>query len=78
MKTLNVVLRRVLPSPLGRGVREFMLLAFAGRTTPMLGLRRAGREIGLKFPAGRLPTLDEVTELARRNCFGVVRLSGKT
>lgn len=143
VKTLNVVLRRVLPSPLGRGVREFMLLAFAGRrtgrayrvpvtahrdaaglfaltpagwqvnfrggadvsvthlgrTTPMrgllvedeaavartyltriteLGLRRAGREIGLKFPAGRLPTLDEVTELARREHFGVVRLSGDT
>ncbi len=52
-----------------------MLLAFAGRTTRLLGLRRAGREIGLKFPAGRLPT---VTEPARREHFGVVRSSGKT
>jgi hypothetical protein len=42
-----------------------------------LGLRRAGREIGRRFPAGRLPTLAEVTELARREHFGVVRLSGK-
>ena len=143
VKTLNVVLRRVLPSPLGRRVGEFMLLAFtgrrsgqhyrfpvtahrdadglyaltpavwkanfrggadvdvtfAGRTTPMrgelvedeatvartyldriteLGLRRAGREIGLRFPAGRLPTLDEVADLARREHFGVVRLSVRT
>jgi hypothetical protein len=140
VKTLNVVLRTVLPSPLGRGVGEFMLLAFAGRrtgrhyrvpvtahrdadglcaltpagwrlnfrggadadvtfagrTTPMrgvlvedvtevakiysdriteLGMRRAARTIGLKFPLGRLPTLDEVAELARREHFGVVRLS---
>ena len=143
VKTLNVVLRRVLPSPLGRGVGEFMLLAFtgrrtgrhyrvpvtahrdagglcaltpagwrlnfrggadvdvtfAGRTTPMrgvlvegeaevariyldrmteLGMRRAARMIGLKFPAGRLPTLDEVVELVRREHFGVVRLSVRT
>ncbi|HEY3468665.1 MAG TPA: hypothetical protein VGL47_26285 [Amycolatopsis sp.] len=143
VKTLSAVLRRVLPSPLGRGVGEFMLLAFAGRrtgrryrlpvtahrdadglfaltpagwkanfrggadvdvtfagrTSPMrgvlveddavtartyldriteLGMRRAGRLIGLKFPLGRLPTLAEVTELARREHFGVVRLSGKT
>ena len=41
-------------------------------------MRRAGREIGLRFPAGRMPTLEEVTELARREHFGVVRLSGKT
>jgi hypothetical protein len=140
VKTLNVVLRAVLPSPLGRGVGEFMLLAFAGRrtgrryrvpvtahrdaeglcaltpagwrlnfrggadvdvtfagrTTPMrgvlvedeaevartyldrmteLGMRRAARMIGLKFPLGRLPALDEVTELVRREHFGVVRLS---
>ncbi|MER6798469.1 hypothetical protein ABT262_41770, partial [Amycolatopsis mediterranei] len=33
VKTLNAVLRAVLPSPLGRGVGEFMLLAFAGRRT---------------------------------------------
>jgi hypothetical protein len=33
VKTLNVVLRRVLPSPLGRRVGEFMLLAFTGRRT---------------------------------------------
>ena len=143
VKTLNVVLRAVLPSPLGRGVGEFMLLAFAGRrtgqhyrvpvtahrdaegrcsltparwkvnfrggadvdvtfagrTTPMrgvlvegeaevariyldrmteLGMRRAARMIGLKFPAGRLPTLDEVVELVRREHFGVVRLSVRT
>ena len=39
---------------------------------------RAARQIGLKFPAGRLPTFDEVTELVRREHFGVVRLSGKT
>lgn len=143
VKTMNVVLRRVLPSPLGRRVGEFMLLSFtgrrtgqhyrfpvtahrdaeglfaltpagwkanfrggadvevtlAGRTTPMrgvliedeavvartyldriteLGLRRAGREIGLRFPAGRLPTLEEVAELARREHFGVVRLSATT
>ncbi len=143
VKTMNVVLRAVLPSPLGRGVGEFMLLAFAGRrtgqryrvpvtahrgaeglcaltparwrvnfrggadvdvtyagrTTPMrgvlvedeaevariyldrmteLGMRRAARMIGLKFPLGRLPTLDEVVELVRREHFGVVRLSGRT
>ncbi|WP_086850504.1 hypothetical protein [Amycolatopsis kentuckyensis] len=143
VKTMNVVLRAVLPSPLGRGVGEFMLLAFAGRrtgqryrvpvtahrdaeglctltpagwrlnfrggadvdvtfagrTTPMrgvlvedetevariyldrmteLGMRRAARMIGLKFPLGRLPTLDEVVELARREHFGVVRLSVRT
>ncbi|MGW4060746.1 hypothetical protein ACWEGE_20845 [Amycolatopsis sp. NPDC004747] len=143
VKTMNVVLRRVLPSPLGRSVGEFMLLAFdgrrtgrhyrvpvtahrdagglcsltpagwrfnfrggadvdvtlAGRTTPMrgvlvedeaeiartyldrmteLGMRRAARMIGLKFPLGRLPTLDEVAGLARREHFGVVRLSGRT
>ncbi|MBE8525220.1 hypothetical protein ILP97_48415 [Amycolatopsis sp. H6(2020)] len=99
VKTLNVVLRAVLPSPLGRGVGEFMLLAFAGRTTPMrgvlvegeaevarsyldrmteLGMRRAARMIGLKFPAGRLPGLDEVVELVRREHFGVVRLSVRT
>jgi hypothetical protein len=129
VKTLNVVLRRVLPSPLGRRTGQryrFPVTAhrdaeglyaltpagwkanfrggadvdvtLAGRTTPMrgvliedetvvartyldriteLGLRRAGREIGLRFPAGRLPTLAEVTELARREHFGVVRLSGK-
>lgn len=140
VKTLNVVLRVVLPSPLGRGVGEFMLLAFAGRrtgqryrvpvtahrdaeglcaltparwkvnfrggvdvgvtfagrTAPMrgvlvedeaevartyldrmteLGMRRAARMIGLKFPLGRLPTLDEVVELVRAEHFGVVRLS---
>ncbi|MEV4057122.1 hypothetical protein AB0J55_38465 [Amycolatopsis sp. NPDC049688] len=140
VRTMNVVLRRVLPSPLGRGVGEFMLLAFtgrrtgqhyrvpvtahrvdgalgaltpagwrlnfrggadvdvtfAGRTTPMrgvlvedraevarihldrmteLGMRRAARMIGVKFPLGRLPTLDEVADLARREHFGVVRLS---
>ena len=143
VKTMNVVLRRVLPSPLGRGVGEFMLLAFAGRrtgqryrvpvtahhvdgdlcaltparwkvnfrggadvdvtlagrTTPMrgvlvedgtevariyldrmteLGMRRAARMIGLKFPLGRLPTIEEVVELARREHFGVVRLSVRT
>jgi hypothetical protein len=143
VKALNVVLRAVLPSPLGRGVGEFMLLAFAGRrtgrryrvpvtahrdaeglcaltpagwrlnfrggaevdvtfagrTTPMrgvlvedeaevartyldrmteLGMRRAARTIGLKFPLGRLPALDEVTELVRREHFGVVRLSVRT
>ena len=33
VKTMNVVLRRVLPSPLGRRVGEFMLLAFTGRRT---------------------------------------------
>lgn len=140
VKTLNAVLRVVLPSPLGRGVGEFMLLAFAGRrtgqryrvpvtahrdaeglcaltparwkvnfrggadvgvtfagrTAPMrgvlvedeaevartyldrmteLGMRRAARMIGLKFPLGRLPTLDEVVELVRAEHFGVVRLS---
>ncbi|EOD68685.1 hypothetical protein H480_10030 [Amycolatopsis vancoresmycina DSM 44592] len=143
VRTMNVVLRGVLPSPLGRGVGEFMLLAFtgrrtgqryrvpvtahrvagdlcaltpagwrlnfrggadvdvtlAGRTTPMrgvlvedraevariyldrmteLGMRRAARMIGLKFPLGRLPALDEVAELARREHFGVVRLSVRT
>ena len=143
METFNAVLRVVLPSPLGRGVGEFMLLAFPGRrsgrhyrvpvtahhddagpyvltpagwrlnftggadaevtfrgrTTPMhgvlvedeaavvrtyldrmteLGLRRAAREIGLRFPAGRLPTSAEVTDLVRREHFGVVRLSGRT
>lgn len=143
VRAFNVVLRALLPSPLGRGVREFMLLAFtgrksgrryrvpvtahrdpgglyvltpaswrlnftggadadvtfAGRTTPMhgvlvddedavvrlyfdritqLGLRGAARQIGLKFPAGRLPTLDEVAGFVRREHFGVVRLSGKT
>lgn len=143
VKAFNGVLRALLPSPLGRGVREFMLLAFtgrrsgrryrvpvtahrdteglyvltaaawrhnftggadadvtfAGRTTPMrgvllddetavaalyldriteLGLRGAARQIGLRFPAGRLPTLDEVTELVRREHFGVVRLSSRT
>ncbi|MEV6873497.1 hypothetical protein [Amycolatopsis sp. NPDC051128] len=143
VKTLNVVLRAVLPSPLGRGVGEFMLLAFAGRrtglryrvpvtahrdaeglfaltpagwrlnfrggadvdvtfagrTTPMrgvlvedetavartyldrmteLGMRRAARMIGLKFPLGRLPTLEEIVALARREHFGVVRLSVRT
>ena len=142
VKTMNVVLRRVLPSPLGRRIGEFMLLSFTGRrtgkayrvpvtahrdaeglfaltpagwrrnfaggadvevtvggvTTPMrgvlvedeaevartcldrmteLGMRRAGREMGLRFPAGRLPTLAEVTELAHRAHFGVVRLSSK-
>lgn len=142
VKAFNMVLRALLPSPLGRGVREFMLLAFtgrrsgrryrvpvtahrdadglyvltpagwrlnftggadadvtfAGRTTPMhgvlvedqaavartysdriteLGLRGAARQIGLKFPAGRAPTLDEVTELVRREHFGVVRLSSR-
>ncbi|MEV5718438.1 hypothetical protein AB0L41_31510 [Amycolatopsis mediterranei] len=66
VKTLNAVLRAVLPSPLGRGVGEFMLLAFAARM------------IGLKFPLGRLPTLDEVVELAGREHFGVVRLSVRT
>ena len=143
VKTLNVVLRALLPSPLGRGVREFMLLGFTGRrsgrryrvpvtahrdagglyvltpagwrlnftggadvgvtfggrTTPMrgdlvedetvvvrtyldriteLGLRGAARQIGLRFPAGRLPTEGEVTEFVRREHFGVVRLSAKT
>lgn len=143
VKAVNVVLRALLPSPLGRGVREFMLLAFtgrrsgrryripvtahrdagglyvltpagwrlnftggadadvtfAGRTTPMrgvllddepavvrlyldriteLGPRAAARQIGLKFPAGRPPTLDEVTGLVRREHFGVVRLSGRS
>ncbi|MEV6648393.1 hypothetical protein [Amycolatopsis sp. NPDC051371] len=143
VKAFNAVLRAVLPSPLGRGVREFMLLAFtgrrsgrhyrvpvtahrddgglyvltpagwrlnftggvdadvtfAGRTTPMhgvlvededavvrtyldritgLGLRGAARQIGLKFPAGRLPTAGEVTEFVRREHFGVIRLSGRT
>jgi hypothetical protein len=143
VKAFNVVLRALLPSPLGRGVREFMLLAFTGRrsgrryripvtahrdaggryvltpagwrlnftggadvavtfacrTTSMrgvllddetavariylariteLGLRGAARQIGLKFPAGRLPTADEVTEFVRREHFGVVRLSGET
>ncbi|MFJ1765801.1 hypothetical protein ACIOD2_36125 [Amycolatopsis sp. NPDC088138] len=139
VKTVNVVLRALLPSPLGRGVREFMLLGFtgrrsgrsyrvpvtahhdadgryaltpaawrwnfgggadvavtfAGRTTSMrgvlvddedvvvatyfdriteLGLRGAARQIGLRFPAGRLPTADEVAELVRREHFGVIRL----
>ncbi|MCR6486649.1 hypothetical protein M8542_27860 [Amycolatopsis sp. OK19-0408] len=143
VKAFNGVLRVLLPSPLGRGVREFLLLAFtgrrsgrryrvpvtahrdaaglyvltpagwrhnfaggadadvkfAGRTTPMrgvllddeavvvalyldriteLGLRGAARQIGLRFPAGRLPTRDEVTELVRREHFGVVRLSAPT
>ncbi|WP_370965575.1 hypothetical protein [Amycolatopsis sp. cg9] len=143
VKTFNAVLRVLLPSPLGRGVREFLLLGFtgrrsgrryripvtahrdaaglyvltpagwrlnftggadadvtfAGRTTRMhgvllddgpavarlyldriteLGLRGAARQIGLAFPAGRLPTLGEVTEFVRREHFGVVRLSGKT
>ncbi|VVJ21165.1 Uncharacterised protein [Amycolatopsis camponoti] len=143
VKAFNGVLRALLPSPLGRGVREFMLLAFtgrrsgrryrvpvtahrdaggpyvltpagwrlnftggadadvtfAGRTTPMrgvlvddeaavvrlyldriteLGRRGAARQIGLRFPAGRLPTSDEVTRLVRREHFGVVRLSRKT
>lgn len=143
VKAVNVVLRALLPSPLGRGVREFLLLTFtgrrsgrryrvpvtahrdagglyvltpagwrlnftggadadvtfAGRTTPMrgvllddeavvvrtyldriteLGPRAAARQIGLRFPAGRLPTSDEVTRLVRREHFGVVRLSRKT
>jgi hypothetical protein len=43
-----------------------------------LGRRRAAREIGLRFPAGRLPTAAEVTEPVRREHFGVVRLSGRT
>lgn len=140
VKAFNVVLRALLPSPLGRGIGEFMLLAFpgrrtgrryrvpvtahrddaglyaltpatwrwnfsggadvvvtfAGRTTPMrgdlvddeaavvrtyldrmteLGLRGAARQIGLRFPAGRLPTADEVAEFVRREHFGVIRLS---
>jgi hypothetical protein len=140
VKTFNAVLRALLPSPLGRGIGEFMLLAFpgrrtgrryrvpvtahrddaglyvltpaawrlnftggaaadvtfVGRTTPVhgvllddeavvvrtyldrmteLGLRGAARQIGLRFPAGRLPTADEVAELVRREHFGVIRLS---
>jgi hypothetical protein len=140
VRAVNVVLRAVLPSPAGRGIGEFMLLAFTGRrtgrryrvpvtahrddaglyaltpagwrlnftggaavdvtfggrTTPMhgvlledepevvrtyldrmteLGLRRAARQIGLRFPAGRLPTPAEVSGLVRREHFGVVRLS---
>jgi hypothetical protein len=42
-----------------------------------LGLRGAARQIGLRFPAGWLPTAAEVTEFVRREHFGVVRLSGK-
>jgi hypothetical protein len=33
VKTFNVVLRGLLPSPLGRRIGEFMLLAFTGRRT---------------------------------------------
>jgi hypothetical protein len=88
VKAFNVVLRAVLPTPLGRGIGEFMLLAFPGRLAAVvrtylgrmteLGLRRAARQIGLRFPAGRLPTSAGVGDLVRREHFGVVRLSGKT
>ena len=142
VKTFNVVLRRVLLSPLGRRLPWAMLLRFTGRrsgkrysvpvtahrdgsglyaltparwrlnfrggldvevtlsarTTPMrgelvedvpavartyltriaqLGLREAGRQIGLRFADGKMPTFEQVTELVEREHFAVLRLTPK-
>ncbi len=43
-----------------------------------LGVRSAKHQIGLQFAGGRLPSLDEVTEMVQREHCAVVRLNGKT
>lgn len=42
-----------------------------------LGVRDAKRQIGLDFARDELPTLSDVTELVRREHFGVVRLTAR-